>query len=165
MDLNIRNVDPDLMRKLKVRCAEDGMTIRDIAQHMLQQGLQRMDEIFSTSEEPSRPVGGLDQLQPLRRAEVQALINTNLKPDMQSLEDRKAIALAAMAQAEKVFGSEIFADRSIQVSPYKYIDTGVEVPICGFKWWEEGANFECLMDKGHKIPKHGQRGMVRRLDD
>lgn len=41
----------------------------------------------------------------------------------------------------------------------------VEIPICGHKWWEDGANFECLMDKGHKTTKHGQRGMARRLDD
>lgn len=150
MDLNIRNVDPDLMRKLKVRCAEDGMTIRDIAQHMLQQGLQRMDEIFSTSEEPSRPVGGLDQLQPLRRAEVQALINTNLKPDMQALRN----ICAGKSQVGKLgdIPRDAFPSRE-------------EILICGFKWWEDGANFECLMDKGHKIPKHGQRGMVRRLDD
>jgi hypothetical protein len=39
-----------------------------------------------------------------------------------------------------------------------------EIPICGKKWWEDGEQYECLMDKGHKEQKHGLRGMVRRLD-
>jgi hypothetical protein len=46
-----------------------------------------------------------------------------------------------------------------------YFDKVYEIPICGFKWWEDGEQYECLMDKGHKITKHGQRGMVRRVDD
>ena len=41
----------------------------------------------------------------------------------------------------------------------------VEIPICGKTWWEEGEHYECLMDKGHRNPKHGIGGMVRRLDD
>lgn len=40
----------------------------------------------------------------------------------------------------------------------------VEVPICGKKWWEDGENYECLMDAGHREQKHGLRGMVRRLE-
>jgi hypothetical protein len=39
----------------------------------------------------------------------------------------------------------------------------VEIPICGKDWWEDGEHYECLMDKHHKNPKHGQAGMVRRL--
>jgi len=41
---------------------------------------------------------------------------------------------------------------------------GLEIPICGKTWWEDGEKYECLMDKGHKNLKHGQAGMVRRLD-
>lgn len=40
-----------------------------------------------------------------------------------------------------------------------------EVPICGKDWWEDGEQYECLMDKGHKNLKHGQSGMVRRLEN
>ena len=40
----------------------------------------------------------------------------------------------------------------------------VEIPICGKTWWEDGEQYECLMDKGHKEQKHGMRDMVRRLD-
>ena len=39
-----------------------------------------------------------------------------------------------------------------------------EIPICGKTWWEDGEQYECLMDKGHRELKHGMRGMVRRLD-
>jgi hypothetical protein len=41
-----------------------------------------------------------------------------------------------------------------------------EVPICGKTWWEDGEQYECLMDKGHreaKIGKHGLRGLVRTI--
>ena len=40
----------------------------------------------------------------------------------------------------------------------------VEVEFCGKTWWEDGEQYECLMDKGHKELKHGMRGMVRKLD-
>lgn len=40
-----------------------------------------------------------------------------------------------------------------------------EIPICGKTWWEEGENYECLMDKWHKNIKCGQRGMVRNITD
>lgn len=39
-----------------------------------------------------------------------------------------------------------------------------EIPICGKAWWEDGEQYECLMDAGHREAKHGMRGMVRRLD-
>jgi hypothetical protein len=49
--------------------------------------------------------------------------------------------------------------------PYGGIARGtIEIPICGKTWWEEGEQYECLMDKGHKESKHGIRGMVRRLE-
>lgn len=35
-----------------------------------------------------------------------------------------------------------------------------EIPICGKQWWEDGNHYECLMDKGHKEPKHGLGGVV-----
>lgn len=41
------------------------------------------------------------------------------------------------------------------------IDELKEIPICGKTWWEDGEQYECLMDKGHKELKHGMRGMVR----
>jgi len=43
-----------------------------------------------------------------------------------------------------------------------------EVPICGKTWWEDGEQYECLMDAGHReglSGKHGLRGMVQRLED
>jgi hypothetical protein len=41
-----------------------------------------------------------------------------------------------------------------------------EIPICSFRWWEDGEQYECLMDAGHSIPlKHGRNGMVRRVDE
>jgi hypothetical protein len=40
-----------------------------------------------------------------------------------------------------------------------------EVPICGKTWWEDGEQYECLMDKGHKALKCGQRGMVRKVEN
>lgn len=39
-----------------------------------------------------------------------------------------------------------------------------EIPICGKTWWEDGTQYECFMDKGHKEQKHGLRGMVSRLE-
>jgi rubredoxin len=41
----------------------------------------------------------------------------------------------------------------------------IEIPICGKRWWEDGTQYECLMDKGHREQKHGLRGMVQRLED
>lgn len=41
--------------------------------------------------------------------------------------------------------------------------TADEVPMCLFAWWEDGEQYECLMDKGHRSTKHGQRGMVRHV--
>ena len=40
-----------------------------------------------------------------------------------------------------------------------------EIPICGIQWWEDGEHYECLMDKGHKSPKHGQHGAVSKIDE
>jgi len=40
-----------------------------------------------------------------------------------------------------------------------------EIPICGKRWWEDGTQYECLMDKGHREQKHGLRGMVQRMED
>jgi hypothetical protein len=36
----------------------------------------------------------------------------------------------------------------------------IEIPLCHKTWWEDGEQYECLMDKGHKNPKHGQFGKV-----
>jgi hypothetical protein len=40
-----------------------------------------------------------------------------------------------------------------------------EIPICGHKWWEDGERYECLMDAGHKNPKHGQKGLIHLITD
>lgn len=45
------------------------------------------------------------------------------------------------------------------------IDSEHEVAICGKTWWEDGTQFECLMDAEHRSTKHGQGGMVRKIDD
>jgi hypothetical protein len=53
---------------------------------------------------------------------------------------------------------------NLGVVPLSAFPSRVEIPICGKTWWEDGEQYECLMDKGHKEQKHGMRGMVRRLD-
>lgn len=35
--------------------------------------------------------------------------------------------------------------------------------VCSHPWWEDGARYECLMDKGHKSPKHGLHGKARNI--
>jgi hypothetical protein len=76
------------------------------------------------------------------------------KPDMQALRD-------ICAGKSPIPSGESKA--SIQEA---YFDRVYEIPICGFRWWEDGEQFECLMDKGHSVPtKHGRNGMVRRVDE
>lgn len=43
--------------------------------------------------------------------------------------------------------------------------TTAEVAICGYAWWEDGAEYQCLMDRGHKAAKHGQHGMVVKIGE
>ena len=51
------------------------------------------------------------------------------------------------------------------IVPFRDIESDhAEVPICLFDWWEDGEHYECLMDKGHKSPKHGQHGAVCKVD-
>lgn len=58
-------------------------------------------------------------------------------------------------------GSQVVASSAAN-HPYMGIERGsVEIAICGKTWWEEGEQYECLMDKGHKESKHGMRGMFR----
>lgn len=72
------------------------------------------------------------------------------KPDMQGLRDICA------GQVTQVSAS------SAAAHPYKGIDRGsIDIGICGKTWWEDGEQYECLMDKGHKELKHGMRGMFR----
>lgn len=53
----------------------------------------------------------------------------------------------------------------VQVREKSAGDAGAaEIPICGKTWWEDGEQYECLMEAGHKESKHGMRGMVRRLE-
>lgn len=71
------------------------------------------------------------------------------KPTMQSLRD---ICAGSSKQLQNFHDEELLH--------------GIEIPICGFKWWEEGEQYECLMDAGHSIPlKHGRNGMVRKVDE
>jgi hypothetical protein len=76
-----------------------------------------------------------------------------LNPDMQALRDICAgKGLAPMYEQQ----SDDYLLRTANLA---------EVPICGKTWWEDGEHYECLMDRGHRNPKHGIGGMVRRLDD
>lgn len=52
----------------------------------------------------------------------------------------------------------------IESSPVEAVSP-IEIPICGKRWWEDGTQYECLMDKGHRDQKHGLRGMVQRIED
>lgn len=53
---------------------------------------------------------------------------------------------------------------AVGAAEYECLTHEAEVPVCGKRWWEDGTEYECLMDKGHKEQKHGLRGMVRVLD-
>lgn len=37
--------------------------------------------------------------------------------------------------------------------------------VCGKTWWEDGEQYECLMESGHRNPKHGQGGLSRKIDE
>jgi hypothetical protein len=75
-----------------------------------------------------------------------------LKPDMQALRDICAGKTNRLTYEETVAAVGL-------------PENAEEIPICGRIWWEEGDHWECLMDAGHKSPKHGQNGMVRRIDE
>jgi len=70
---------------------------------------------------------------------------------MQAFEKRKSIALEAIANLANREIVPLMANRD-------------EIPICGKTWWEDGTQYECLMDKGVHT-KHGIRGMVRKVED
>jgi hypothetical protein len=74
------------------------------------------------------------------------------KPDMQSLRD---ICVGNIRRTPEVLVRPEFSAQP--ASP--------EIAICGKTWWEDGENYECLMDKGHKALKCGQRGMVRNITE
>lgn len=78
---------------------------------------------------------------------------TDSKINMDALRD---IAAGRLTRAQTMFSDSI--------APYKppYV---ADVPTCSKTWWEDGNQYECLMDKGHRDQKHGLRGMVRRLED
>lgn len=59
---------------------------------------------------------------------------------------------------------EICAGKLASDLPTSLMSIG-DIIICGKRWWEDGTQYECLMDKGHRDHKHGLRGMVQRLED
>lgn len=87
------------------------------------------------------------------------------KPTMQSLRDICAGKVPTTFRVPVVGNTTSANQTTIPV----YRDSGfpiTEIPICSFKWWEDGERYECLMDAGHSIPlKHGRNGMVRRIDE
>jgi hypothetical protein len=96
------------------------------------------------------------QAQNLKRA-ITPLYGHSPKPNMQTLRD----ICAGKLPTEQEISAE---ERRRASYPLALAEAIAEIPICGFKWWEDGEQYECLMDRGHKIPKHGQRGMVQRVE-
>ena len=79
------------------------------------------------------------------------------KPDIQALRD----ICAGKATCKRCGGDKFYGNMQCVVCDHE----PAEVPICGKTWWEDDAQYECLMDVGHRERLHGLRGMVRRLDD
>lgn len=64
--------------------------------------------------------------------------------------------------------SDVSQRRSIALAALASIPAAVpvaEIPLCNVSWWEDGNQYQCLMDRGHKSPKHGMHGMVRNITD
>jgi hypothetical protein len=81
--------------------------------------------------------------------------SVSTKPDMQALRDICAGKIDLGHIPTRAGGAVCGDDSGL---------TNSEIPICSKTWWEDGEQYECLMDKGHRETKHGMRGMVRRLD-
>jgi hypothetical protein len=56
-------------------------------------------------------------------------------------------------------------DKPLTMAVVESHNPSPEIPMCLKTWWEDGCRYECLMDKDHREIKHGQRGLLRRLDD
>lgn len=175
MNINLRGISQKLHDALKVKAVEEKVSLQSLCVRFLWWGLDtkpsalksvlasrepvnaaQFDDAFSV-ETPQGPVLGSAVV-----TSVDSESSTIYLSAPESLEARKARALAAIGgvSMSKLFGSNVEAE---------YTDyTVAEVPICGFEWPEETAEgffrFECLMDKGHKSSKHGQGGMVRKLE-
>ena len=92
------------------------------------------------------------QSQNLNRVMPPRFASDKANPDMQALRD----ICAGKPQTNNDWG----------IHPQMQADIQAEIPICGKTWWEDGDQYECLMDAGHSIPlKHGRNGMVRRVDE
>ena len=87
-------------------------------------------------------------------------------PTMQELRDicagKMPVALSIL-ERDSISDELLASDVEMEMQKGMYVEP--EIPICGRIWWEDGEHCECLMDAGHKSPKHGQNGMVRKLDD
>lgn len=81
------------------------------------------------------------------------------KPDMDALRAICAGDIPATVGVEAISGHTT-RDRIVA----NLHRVASEIPICGHTWWENGEQWGCLMDSGHKESKHGMRGMVRKLD-
>lgn len=81
-------------------------------------------------------------------AMVGLITTAPIKPDMQALRD----ICAGKLPSDMPSGATGYNEEPI-----------IEVEFCGKTWWEDGEQYECLMDKGHpeaKVGKHGLRGLV-----
>jgi hypothetical protein len=71
----------------------------------------------------------------------------------------------AVAQPDRAQDLREICAGNILGVKYEPVLGPIEIPICGKRWWEDGTQYECLMDKGHRDQKHGLRGMVQRLEE
>jgi hypothetical protein len=78
-------------------------------------------------------------------------------------DDELAVRKARVEQAM----SDAYMGKALVHRFDDHVPKVVDVPICAKTWWEDGEQYECLMDKGHRealLGKHGLRGMVQRID-
>jgi hypothetical protein len=95
-------------------------------------------------------VTGKEDLRMLRRVQTPA-VALDTKPDM--------LALREICDGKGLGSIPYWTPETLPPEAY------TEIPICGKRWWEDGTQYECLMDKGHREQKHGLRGMVQRMED
>lgn len=145
MDLNIRDVPAELIRKLKADAATRGTSMRV---HVL--GILAKPHGFMSFGNVAERLNAAPDDGGNTRVEG-SNPSVTAKPDMQALRDICAGKGLSFMEIDIPQGEHGTAAR-------------VEIPICGKTWWEDGEQYECLMDKGHKNPKHGMAGMVRKLD-
>jgi hypothetical protein len=149
-----------LLNAIDLEARADGRSRNSFIVHILrgtiyagldEEGSRRSSEFGSTSGERRR----YPATDGSRRSERDSTYPIEQVPD----------ALLCDAPREKPNIEDLRAICRGDLGSTNIITTPIEIPMCLVDWWEDGEHYECLMDKGHKILKHGQRGMVRRVDE